>query len=211
MDEIILSVYDTLRIEKVKETLAILELNSLHLNTVLNEVTNSSANFPYHNAQHSFTVALNTVKINSYYHSAKNHSSHKLLFLAGLYHDFSHSGGKNSDLVNVCIAAAKTVELLAILEPELTNDDVNCVVKYILATEHPAHHEPTSIGEKIIRDSDLLQWCEPDIDIWLAGLAEELKEPVTVISTRKFFTTQILYTYKAKQELFKAGLIQTTY
>lgn len=199
--------FDQDRIEKVKSILNYYELNPEHVDLIQDLDINPSADAPYHNAQHLMTVCIASTRLGQYYTSDPKSHSLRLLVLASLYHDLNHSLGDYGDSINVSRAVADMVTLMKLTEPNLNGKDITKIGKLILATEYPHGSEPKSIYHKIIQDSDLLQWVEPDQERWFSGLSEEQNMVVNLETTKHFLNSQHLNTKQARVELFNAGLV----
>lgn len=121
---------------------------------------NPSANAPYHNNLHQATVAL-TARFILETGGSKELSlkavedlgvpRHKdwPTVIAGLFHDYAHSGGALDDHLN--IARATSVVQGLDIHPEIMNE----VLSLIAVTEYPFIREPKTEGEKALRDADL--------------------------------------------------------
>lgn len=129
------------------------------------------------------------------------------MWVGRLHHDLNHSLGEYGDSVNVSKAIADVVELLKFVEPELNGADATFIADLIRATEYPYTGEPKNMYQKIIRDSDLLQWTQPDRERWFDGLSEETGSVVDLGSTKRFLTLTTINTKRTITELFEAGLI----
>lgn len=203
----LMSIAEALRIEQVTNILKHYNLNPDHVLFIQDTEINPSAEAPYHNAHHLMSVAIAADRLGRYYLSNPQDPQLKLLVLAALYHDLNHSLGEYGDSINVSRAVADTIELLKLAEPELTNNELTAIGELILTTEYPYTGPAKNILHKIIRDSDLLQWTQPDVDRWLEGLTEETGHSITLESTKVFLNTSGIHTKRAIAELHTAGLI----
>jgi hypothetical protein len=202
------SLFDTTRIHQVKHYLDVYGYSEAHIDVITNLELNPSAELPYHNSQHLMTVGIHACEAGRYYTSDPLEAKNGLLLLAGLYHDLNHSNGKHNDTINVSRAAAEMVEIMSVIEPTLSNTQINTIAQLIITTEHPSRVEPANLLEKIMRDSDKLQWVEPDFDRWAEGLSEELNYNVTLENTIKFIDEEKIYTGYGRKKLFNAGLVK---
>jgi hypothetical protein len=98
---------------------------------------------------------------------------HHLLGLAALYHDYDHSGGTESDTMNV----RRAIHAFYTDCPrDLTSLQTKQVEACIAVTEYPFVTEPCTIEQKIIRDADLLQILELEwYEHVVLGLRAEFK------------------------------------
>lgn len=199
--------YENNRTDKIKKLLEKFSLNPEHIPAIQDPIINPSYNAPYHNSQHLITVSLAAVRLGQYYSSDPYNPEIKILLLAGLYSDINHSQGRFGDSVNVARSVNDMVNILEQLEPELNDQQLTRIGNLILATEHP-HKPPKTMEEKIIQDSDLLQWVEPDQTVWLDGLSKETGSPVNVETVKKFISFTQVNTYQAGVELRKQGLTE---
>jgi predicted metal-dependent HD superfamily phosphohydrolase len=114
-----------------------------------------SNNAPYHNLHHILCMIKNCYAIAK--DEKINDNTIRPILIACLFHDFNHSMGEKTDAENVkdAIAAFKQYSK----EDENTND---MIVGMIQATQYPyvVPDSELNAGDQIIRDADLLQWCE---------------------------------------------------
>lgn len=120
---------------------------------VINKSSSNSA--PYHNLYHVLCMVKNCYYIAN--DEGLDTNEIKKILLACLFHDFNHSMGEKSDEENVknaIVAFEKYSE-----EDDATNQEV---IQMIKSTQYPYIIPESVLGikEKIIRDADLLQWCE---------------------------------------------------
>src|SRR6478752_924103 len=97
---------------KVLEVLRELGLSAEHASIASSQ--NPSQNAPYHNTGHLFTVAINCAEAADYYELGKDEKI--TLFLSGLYHDYGHSAGKQSDIINISQAVLCAMRNVSALE-----------------------------------------------------------------------------------------------
>lgn len=162
---------------------------------------NPSAALPYHNNKHNYSVAYHAYTIAQEMLIVSESQAIHLL-VAGLFHDYGHTGEGTPDLVNVeqalqAITNNQVFFRKAGLSPWLLR-------KLIHSTLNPAVGN-YDVLERIIRDADLLGWTEPDISSQLAGLSAELGTPVTEESTKVFLQQATIYTFPARRKLVNAG------
>lgn len=167
---------------------------------------NPSANLPYHNNDHCYNVAVDAYDLGKMF-PEMNERSLRHLLVAGLFHDYAHTGYSHPDNLNIA-AAEKYIKDIA---PHLKSMEISVgrIIRLIRATENPS--PPTreySTDEKIMRDADLMGWCqEENHEKFLLGLSIEFEEPVTKESTRKFLSSTKFYTVQAEKKFKEAGWI----
>lgn len=155
---------------------------------------------PYHNIQHAFTVAINSMRIADTVSMPR--MDRAVLLVAALYHDYGHSAGELTDDENIRIAVEGVRKHLT---PALGNPFVDAVVDLIPITEYPYTREPSTLCEQVLRDADLLQHFEPDGERFTQGLAQELGFELTKEATVAFLSAQQLYT-EAGRKAMHSGL-----
>lgn len=159
---------------------------------------NPSKGLPYHNNQHSFTVALNAYQGGLI--AGKNLRECQMLFLAGLYHDWNHTGTADEGR-NIVQALVGWLEAVEAHGSPLSSKDVIAVTQLIEATDTTkTDHEYTEM-EGILCDADALQSLEEDSEFFFKGLSEELGFPVTEETTKEFYQHHPLHTTWAKMRL----------
>jgi hypothetical protein len=136
---------------------------------------NKSNAAPYHSLHHMLRVM---------YHCNEGAEYHKLdslsrinLLVAALFHDFSHTQGKEKDDVNVQIAISGVQSWYNSNPLNETNVNIDKVVEIIKATQYPyvIPAEDLTIEQAIIRDADLMPSLEVDwINTMIVGLKEEM-------------------------------------
>ena len=127
---------------------------------------NSTSNdLPYHNFNHLLTVVRYTYGACRFYELTPKEELETLF--AALFHDVNHSGGKETDDVNV-INAKRAVHNFC----HKYNIDIDAheVCRIIDATQYPYVLEPEEMDlkQQIIRDADLMQVFEYN---WIQTLA----------------------------------------
>lgn len=180
------------RLWDVQAALVQLSINPKHLTAIT--VDNPSANAPYHNAGHCCTVALNCLSGAKHY--ALSQENLKLIFLAGLYHDYDHTQGECADDINI----ARAIKGMRYWCSELDDMDEQAMASIedmIQSTIVPASLFTTkrSLCQSIICDADHMQYLEPDAKTFMAGLEKEMGIPVTDDSTSIFLSQ-----YKARTD-----------
>ncbi len=132
----------------------------------------TSNNLPYHNFNHLLTVVRYTYGACRFYELTPKEEL-EMLF-AALFHDVNHSGGKETDDVNV-INAKRVVHNFC----HNYNIDIDAheVCRIIDATQYPYVLEPEEMDlkQQIIRDADLMQVFEYNwIQQNMMGLCSEM-------------------------------------
>lgn len=125
-------------------------------------ISNGESNhLPYHGIDHLFSVLEMCYKIITNNISYENDVNYKLeLYIAALFHDYAHSGGKLTDSENI-INALDGVMLFHKANPEF---DLNIVIQIIKATEYPYtidENDFTLFEQKLIRDADMCYLFQP--------------------------------------------------
>lgn len=151
-------------------------------------IKNSTSNdLPYHNLNHLLTVV-------KYVNEGLNHYAYpedekrEIILLATLFHDVNHSGGKETDEVNVNNSKAALTKFLVREYSDATLDknedrlkaELKLAFNLLDATQYPYAIDKNylSLEQGIIRDADLMQvfeynWVHQNI----FGLAKELNLP----------------------------------
>jgi len=125
-------------------------------------ISNGSSNhLQYHSIDHLFSVFQMCFEIIHYNKVYDYDVNYKLeLYIAALFHDYAHSGGKLTDSENI-INALDGVMLFHKANPEF---DLNIVIQIIKATEYPYtidENDFTLFEQKIIRDADMCYLFQP--------------------------------------------------
>ncbi len=122
---------------------------------------NPSATAPYHNNLHQATVALTAqfiVETKGEKHlslAAVENLGWPIfvdapLFIAGLFHDYGHSGGALEDHINIARATAIVQNF------NIQSGWMNEILSLIAVTEYPFIREPKTGARKALRDADLV-------------------------------------------------------
>ncbi len=184
------------RKEKVQIILDNLQLQYDYISYL--EKHNLGKDNPYHNLEHCYTIAIRSVE-GAIVNSASTIDQRRI-FLSALFHDFNHSAGKLTDNQNISLAVEGlqqffNIELDNHSDKELFGENaLSEMEKIIQVTEYPFIHEPKTLLEKIIRDSDLMQYLEVDYEKFMNGLGEELNLNITKEQTKDFILSQKTYT-----------------
>ena len=139
---------------------------------------NNAYNNPYHNNFHLEHVCLFTIEGCEYYEVLDPHK--KLVLTAALFHDFNHSGGRNkNDDDNIKLAIDGFNQFNSKFEM-FSEEECNVITNLIKSTRYPYVSECSSLFEKILRDSDILQgpFCQNYINGIVNGLAKEIGIPL---------------------------------
>lgn len=142
--------------------------------------SNPSGDLPYHCTFHCVTVAVTAFNLYSAIgkrtrgrQSAITDNARQL-FVAGLFHDFNHSGGKLADWENIERAIRGWQNSFA---DDTTRFGVGRVEEIIQATEFPWKEIPFRHTHNIIRDADFLSSAEIAATLLpIDGLPIELEE-----------------------------------
>lgn len=158
-----------------------------------------NANNPYHNFRHMIHVLC------SVYEAAKFCSfkpkQFRALLLAGLVHDYGHSGRMINDHQEI-LKTIKSVKEFILDEDKYFLPEIE---EWLRATEFPYSSEPISEGAGILRDADASQSFG---DTWLQqtvfGLAQELNIPAITCLEKEIEYLQNLKFYSnwGKEVLF---------
>lgn len=157
-------------------------------------IENSQSNhLPYHNLNHLLTV----LKYCDYISNGEliYYDKRGELYLAALFHDVNHSGGKLSDDLNV-LNAMESFKVFSDQE-NLNVSFSNKVMSLIECTQYPYHipYEDLTLNHKIIRDADMMQAFEYN---WIhqstLGLASEFNIPVVdFMAKQRVFLENVSY------------------
>lgn len=176
---------------RVDEILFLRKIEHLGLKPMWDHIcrTNTARGNEYHNTEHMFGAAKLASKIWDVEVGANECASDTPEYrfvdvvVALLWHDFDHSGGKQSDVENIedaCSAFDHFVDLPEFLELNTALgyvDGMDHSVKALIrVTEFPFVHEPRYIAEKIVRDADLLYSFTDNTGPILHGLYQELSK-----------------------------------
>lgn len=161
---------------------------------------NPAASLPYHNNEHCLLFAVNAYDVGK--SLGLNSYELKHLLVAGIFHDYDHTGGTTPDVNNI-LRALKFVSSYGsfFIEAGLTPFYLRQLIQ---ATQNPARNLYT-LSEQVMRDADLLGWCEPQTRHMLQGLSQELGAPVTNSSTKKFLNDTVIHTVQARNKFSAAG------
>lgn len=140
-------------------------------------VYNTGNNNPYHNFYHTMTVVKNIFFIGK--SMEIDDDKLRLLLIAGIFHDFNHSGGKFPDDYNVTNSIIKFKQF-----SQESNEDNEFITDVIKCTQFPYDKEKDlslTDYQKIIRDADLMQSLEDNyLQQILFGLNKEITGSDTI-------------------------------
>lgn len=112
----------------------------------------------YHHTLHAYVTALNCYE--GAVHSRMGtiqRSTIRNLMLAGLFHDFQHSHGLDTDMVNIHRAIEGVRWVNGTLKNQhLGEGDIGQVCALIGVTMYPHIGDPKNVAQGIIRDADMM-------------------------------------------------------
>lgn len=135
---------------------------------------NKSDLLPYHNTHHMAYVAWMASELMTSSGEPYSEEDVKAVLVAGIFHDFDHTGGRTKDRVNI----ERAINGYHLAKETLDMSDLDdAVVEGLIAvTEHPFIREPKTLGEKCIRDADALYpILINDPDVILSRLHAEME------------------------------------
>lgn len=176
-------------------------------------IYNNESNFlPYHNLSHLLNVAGWSYEILKSVDATDIHRQY-LMIVAGLFHDFNHSGGKEKDdHINIKYALAGFDNFIKdsnFAVPEFSDEDYKFIQTIIKYTKFP--HESILEEDKefelyigIIRDADLLQMtCDSYVPHVVLGLSKESNISIEdMIKSQSKFIDSIKWNIPIVAELF---------
>lgn len=160
---------------------------------------NPSNHLPYHGIDHLYMVFEQCMKI---YHTdvkLRMKVTHLAeLYIAALFHDYNHSGGKLSDSENIENAINGVIEFLNSVENNL---DVEVIKFLIKSTQYPAIIESSQLTPEamIIQDADMCYLFENISIVKLyTGLRNEFNQDLETF-------------YKNQEDFLKSVKFNTDY
>lgn len=184
------------------------------------DTNNPSRYMPYHNNQHMQEVALNAVKL---YRMEEDNCQpvaafgprfdEMTLLVAGLFHDYGHSGGLLPDKANIAMAC----EILNVYAhkqgADLPGQVCKEAIELIRITEFPFVHEPKTSLQRILRDADLLGFLGPhgpynvisSLRLEMNVKAEKPLSPMEMYERQVEFVKDVTFFTKSAQQLWDAG------
>jgi hypothetical protein len=167
-------------------------------------ISNPSNFLPYHNIDHLWMVYNYCQKITDMINNSDVKETE--LFIAALFHDYNHSGGKLTDNFNID-NAIEGVTLFHKAHPEF---DLNYVSYLIKCTEYPYSvlDIDLTIEAKILRDADLSYVFEYISIVKLyCGLRKEFNQTLILFLNNQFnFLSNINFYIPEFQNLWKGGI-----
>ncbi len=159
-------------------------------------------NHPYHNFRHSFHVPVLCYDACLYYPAELTHAGKRGLLIAGMFHDFDHSGKTGND-------GAQIQRAVEGLERHILREDrelQSYIVSLIRMTQFPymvPSNQLDLLGQ-IIRDADMAQCLSP---VWIQqtifGLAAEAgKSPLEMLHKQPEFLAQLKFSTDWAKERF---------
>lgn len=173
------------------------------------ETKNTSIDAPYHNLFHTLCMIVNcnegyisNIDVDADY----DYITQRTITIAAAFHDFAHSAGAQDDDWNIATALYWVERFFDEQAKKYEHDDffqnrnnLTKIKQLISVTRYPFIHEPQTLEEKIIRDSDLLQCYE---DAWfehvIQGLQQEFAVKGRFIDTKEFLRLQVEFLKNAK-------------
>lgn len=151
---------------------------------------------PYHNNYHTFQVArladtLITLHGDRWWRS---------VVTAALFHDFNHSGGHESDAVNIERAVEgfrQFIEADLLGDLDLTPAIQEDIVALIRGTQFPWQDVELTVPMAVLRDADILS-CVSQAGVWavMKGLCQEMSvQRETPISRTQMLNQQLAFVY----------------
>lgn len=175
--------YEELKFELVAEQLGLLWL----LERV--KRNNPSKDLPYHDSTHCLAVARVAYELHGLMGLQRDSKQHRreqrLLVVAGLLHDWGHSGGRfTDDDDNIAVAIRELESHRQRLTDEFGPQFVDKVADLIMSTRYPYHGLPDCNLEAVLRDADHLYFLTPcGPEAVLEGLRHESAARTGVLPT----------------------------
>lgn len=180
----------------------------LGVNEVLDYVmqNNPSKDLPYHNNIHQLLMAVTAVRLYTVTPRVSlgldnfDFEEATALFVAGLFHDYNHTGGKDEDYINIHYALeAFCVFMTQFRSPTRININEQMVMALIRSTEWPWKKEEFHYLQGILRDADILVQLElVGTFMPIDGLPRELEHrlgklvtPVEMANGQEQFMTSV--------------------
>lgn len=179
-------------------------LSSLSGQALAPDLACAEASYSYPNSYHNFHHALAVchTAVNEYLTDYPDDVDGAIdLFRAALYHDSRHTGGRNTDLVNV--SRAINYVYSDRLSPRFPSDHVNRVADLIHCTmfvngKFPI--EPVTLTQKYLRDADLASFLQPTFPAMMLGLQQETGREFTLQENIQFLQGCTFYTNRIKRQ-----------
>lgn len=165
---------------------------------------------PYHDFDHVVTHVLRLCyQACLFYQSQLSRRERRNLLIAGLFHDFNHSGNCENDHLNIRTAIeALNRHILEEDRPHLAEIEAT-----IRVTEFPytVTNPGLTLLQQIIRDADLSQaWSDNWFQQVILGLSREWqKAPLEVLREQVDFLNKLRFYTDWARQLFPPAVIQT--
>tara|TARA_R110000803_G_scaffold157924_1_gene222241 strand:- start:9650 stop:10273 length:624 start_codon:yes stop_codon:yes gene_type:complete len=152
----------------------------------------TSNNLPYHNFNHLLVVVRYVYQACQYYNLPEK--DEKELLMAALFHDVNHSGGSETDDVNVQRAKFVVSHVIDNYDIDIDKDEV-CGIIGVTQYPYVVQVEDMNLKQLIIRDADLMQVFEYNwIQQNMMGLSQEMNIPLgKMISGQKDFLNGVQF------------------
>lgn len=137
----------------------------------------TSACLPYHNLNHTFKMMWHIIQISKNPEYDISNEDLLVMLSAAIFHDYNHSGGIFSDLMNVNIAVGSFAEACNDIFGHDSNYDlyISQVENCIYATEYPYSTNQIGLLEQIVRECDVLSQLHEDVFTHtIYGLKQEM-------------------------------------
>lgn len=174
---------NSLRYKYLKEYLDTFNLPK-DFNEYVTNPNNNPSQHPYHNSQHCYTVAINSIVASEYYKLSDKDTLE--LVIASIFHDWGHSGGAFSESENIETAVIAYSSTSAMFQAYL---DHQSIIRLIRATQYP-HIPMFEIKEQIIQDADLLQYMHDDALNWIEAYNKETGKAYSTSDVARFLSEE---------------------
>lgn len=153
------------------------------------ETHNPSGKLPYHCNVHQYLVAVGAYRLLHVNAPRVDKREAAELFVAGLFHDYNHSGGTESDDINIQRAVDAFIEFTPQLPPHLSEP---AIIALIRSTEWPWKDEHYHRHQDVLRDADILASAEAcGVYMPITGLPKELEHKIgKLLSPKEMFEGQ---------------------
>lgn len=146
---------------------------------------NPSNALPYHNLHHTDGLVLQCAEGAAA--MGLPSGSYRALLLAALFHDFGHSGGRESDHRNIEVAVGALDDFC---DRDRSFEDCRAEAgRIIVTTEFPPVCDATTLSEKIIRDADRMQITLPG---WRTQIFDGLRAEIGIAMGRQLSLAEMV-------------------
>lgn len=156
---------------------------------------NQSKDLPYHGNFHNMDVAFDALILAQQENIAFRDRPY--LFIAGLFHDYNHSGGTLTDTENV-INAVKAFRKYSTLLLK-SSSEADYVAELIYATNTDNKRMVGTFEEGLLKDADLTGWTYLPFKEHASALSAELGIKVNEHTTKAFIQGSLFYTPTARK------------